>query len=61
MKIREVEQLRERIRMFIVQEIAVTNLIAQQEHPEEYIPRFIENLTQDLHELFLDELAQQRK
>lgn len=56
MKIEEVERIREKIRMLIVQEMSVTNLIAQQEKPEEYLPRFIETLTQELHELVIDEL-----
>lgn len=61
MKIVEVEQLRDRIRMLIVQELSATNMIAQQEKPEEYLPRFIDTLTQELHELILDELTYNRR
>lgn len=61
MKIQEAERIRERIKMLIVQEVQVTNTIAQQEKPEEYMPRFIENLTQELHELVLDEITFRRK
>ena len=57
MNITEVERIRERIRMLVVQEISITNLVAQQEKPEEYLPRFIETLTQELHELVIDELT----
>jgi len=56
MKIKEVESIRDRIRMAIVQEINSVNIVAQQQ-PEEYLPRFIENLTQEMHELVIDELV----
>lgn len=61
MRIAQVEQLRDRIRMLVVQEISATNLIAQQENPQQYIPRFIETLTQNLHELVIDELTYGRR
>ena len=51
------EQIRERIMMAIVQEIQFTNGIAQRVEPETYIPRFIENLTNQIHEIVLDEIA----
>ena len=47
--------IRERIEMVIVEEINVTNLIAQGE-PENYIPRFIQTLSDRLYELMCDEL-----
>lgn len=61
MKIEEVEKIRDKIRMLIVQEVSATNLIAQQEKPEEYLPRFIDTLTQELHELILDEIIYGRR
>lgn len=60
MKIEQVESIRDRIRMAIVQEINSINIVAQQA-PEEYLPRFIENLTQNLHELVIDELIYNRR
>lgn len=52
--------IRERIEQTIVEEINVTNLIAQNE-PEVFIPKFIQTLTDRLHEIVLDELQYGRK
>ena len=49
------KDIRSRIELAIVEELNVTNLIAQNE-PEIYIPRFIQTLTDRLNELFADEL-----
>lgn len=50
------EQIEDRIRAAIIEEIQATNLITQGE-PENYIPRFIEALTNKLTELTLDEIT----
>lgn len=47
--------LKERIEMLVVEEINVTNLIAQAE-PENWVPKFVQNLTNRIHEILLDEL-----
>ena len=60
MKIQDVESIRDRIRMAIVHEINSINIVSQQQ-PEEYLPRFIENLTQEMHELVLDEIIYGRR
>jgi hypothetical protein len=52
--------VRERIELAIVEELNVTNLIAQNE-PEVFIPRFIQTLTDRLNEIFADELKYRRK
>lgn len=52
--------IRARIEQTIVQEINATNLISQNE-PEVYIPRFVQTLTDRLHELVIDELIYGRK
>ncbi len=56
MKIEEAEKIRDRIRMTVVQEIQSINIVAQQSDPNDYLPRFIENVTQSLHELVIDEI-----
>lgn len=61
MKIEEAERLRDRIKALIVQEVQVTNWIAQQTDPIDFVPRFVENLTQEIHELVLDELTYRRR
>ncbi len=48
------KSIRERIELVIVEEINVTNLIAQNE-PENWIPRFIQTLTDRLTEIVADE------
>lgn len=52
---RSKQSIRERIELAIVEEMNVTNLISQNE-PEIYIPRFIQSLTNKLHEIVLDEI-----
>lgn len=47
--------IRERVEKVIVEEINVTNLIAQRE-PENYIPKFIQTLTERITEIIQDEL-----
>jgi hypothetical protein len=61
MKIEYVEGLKDRIRQLIVDEIQLTNIIAQQNSPQEYLPRFIEQLTSSIHILVLDEIIYRRK
>lgn len=53
---RQPSQIRERVEAAIIEEIQATNLIAQRE-PENYIPRFIQTLTDKLTELVLDEIS----
>ena len=53
------EQIKSRIQMAVIEEIQLTNLIAQQE-PEIYIPKFIENLTNTINEIVLDEIMMRR-
>lgn len=53
-------EIEERIRLAIIEEIQLTNLIAQRE-PENYIPRFVEGLTNSLTEITLDEIAFRRR
>lgn len=57
---RSPEEIQDRIRSVIIEEIQVTNLIAQRE-PENYIPRFIENLTNRIQEVVLDEITFRRR
>ena len=54
------KSIKERIALAIVEEINVTNLIAQNE-PEIYVPKFIENLATRLDAMFADEIAFRRK
>lgn len=49
------EEIADRIRAAIIEEIQATNLISQNE-PENYIPKFIDALTKHLTELTIDEL-----
>lgn len=53
---RSPEEIRERIQLAVIEEIQATNLISQRE-PENYIPKFIDNLTQKLTEITLDEIT----
>lgn len=53
---RSEEQIRERIRLTIIEEIQATNLITQRE-PENWLPRFIDLLTNRLAELTMDEIT----
>ncbi len=48
--------VRERIELVIVEEINHTNL----KEPENYLPKFIQTLTDRLNELFADELRYRR-
>lgn len=57
---RQPSQIRERVEAAIIEEIQATNLILQRE-PENYIPRFIQTLTDKLTELVLDEIQFGRK
>lgn len=61
MNTKEVETIRDRIKQILVQEIQSTNVVAQQTNPEEFLPRFIENATQSLHELVINELVYKRR
>lgn len=54
------EEIADLIRLTIVEEIQVNNLISQGE-PENWVPKYIENLTNRLTELVLDEVAFKRK
>ena len=54
------KQIKDRIEMAIIEEVQVTNLIAQQE-PENYMPRFIENLSSKIHEIVLDEIMMRKR
>lgn len=54
------QAIRDRIEQAIVTEINVTNLIAQNE-PEVFIPRFIQTLTDRLHEIVIDEIVYGKK
>jgi len=54
------KSIRDRIEQVIVEEINVTNLIAQRE-PEVYLPRFIQMLSTRLDELFQDEMRYGKK
>ncbi len=53
------EEIADRIRATIIEEIQATNLITRAE-PENYIPKFVENLTIRLSELCLDEICFKR-
>lgn len=50
------DEIADRVRHTIIEEIQANNLLAQGE-PENWIPRYIENLTNRLTELVLDEIA----
>lgn len=50
------KSIKERIELVIVEEINVTNLITQGE-PENWVPRFITNLTNRISEIVADEFA----
>lgn len=54
------QAIRERIERAIVEEINITNLIAQNE-PEVFIPKFIQELTNRIHELVIDEIVYGRR
>ena len=54
------KSIRDRIEQAIVEEINITNMIAQNE-PEIYIPRFIQTLADRLDEIFADEIRYRRK
>lgn len=54
------EELKERIRLAIIEEMNVTNLIAQRE-PENWIPNYIEKLTNQLLTICLDEISMRRR
>ena len=54
------KQIRERIQMAIIEEVQVTNLISQQE-PENFIPRFIESLTNTINDIVLDEIMMRKR
>ena len=47
--------IRDRVEQAIVEEVNVTNLIAQRE-PENYIPKFIQTLTDRITEIIQDEV-----
>ncbi len=47
--------IRDRVEKVIVEEINITNLIAQRE-PENYIPKFVQNLTERITEIIQDEV-----
>lgn len=53
------EQIQERIRLAIIEEINVTNLITQGEL-ENWLPRYIETLTNRVTEIVLDEIQYRR-
>jgi hypothetical protein len=53
--VRTDDQIADRIRATIIEEIQAKRLLTQGE-PENYLPRFIEVLTERLTELTLDEL-----
>lgn len=57
---RQIAQLQERIRMVIIEEINATNLIGQAE-PENWIPRYIETMTNRITEIVADEITFGRK
>lgn len=54
------QQIKERVQLVIIEEIQATNLITQGE-PENYIPRFVSNLTERINELVLDEIMMRRR
>lgn len=48
------QQIKERIQFAIIEEIQSTNLLQE---PESYLSKFIENLTDKLTEITLDEIT----
>ena len=61
MKLSDVQRISTKIREAIVTEVQVTNHIAQQESPLEYMPRFIENLSRVVEEIVFEEIEYGRR
>ncbi len=53
------EELRERIRMALVEDM--NNLSSVLQEPENQFPQFLEMLTNHLHEIMMDEISFKRK
>ncbi len=51
--------IRDRVERVIVEEINITNLIAQRE-PENYIPKFVQTLADRITEIIQDEIHYSR-
>lgn len=56
---RSSEDLRERIRMALVEDMQ--NLSSVMKEPENQLPQFLEQITNHIHEIVLDELTFRRK
>lgn len=61
LKMRTEEELKDRIRHAVIQEIQISNVITNAQEPERYIPVFVENLTRTISEIVLDEIMFRRK
>ncbi len=60
MKIRTEDEIKERIKIALTEEMNVVNNITQGK-PQQWVPQFVNQLTSKLHEICIDEIRNRRR
>lgn len=58
---RNPNEIKERIRMALVEDINANNLVAIMKEPENQLPEFLERLTNHIYEVTVDEITYRRR